>query len=101
MSLEDDDRLFLTEESRVWLQTRRILDRRQTPRAGMIESTAPREAVDQWMQDEIDRYRVVEGMRTVTKRHGGNRVGRAPDRRRGSQGVNDDPSRNPPACHPG
>ena len=73
MSLEDDDRLFLTEESRVWLQTRRILDRRQTPRAGMIESTAPREAVEQWMQDEIDRYRVVEGMRAVTKRHGGNR----------------------------
>jgi hypothetical protein len=25
------------------------------------------------MQDEIDRYRVVEGMRAVTKRHGGNR----------------------------
>ena len=73
MTLEDDPRLFLTEESRVWLQTRRILDRRQLPTAFAIRSTAPREAVEQWMQDEIDRYRVVEGMRAVTKRHGGNR----------------------------
>lgn len=47
---------FTSEESRVWLQTRRLLMRRIRPTVDDLESSAPREQVRAWMADEVDRY---------------------------------------------
>lgn len=48
---------FTSEESRVWLQTRRLLMRGRRPTVDDIESAAPREQVAEWMADEVDRAR--------------------------------------------
>lgn len=52
----------MTEEASVWLQTRRILQRRERPSVGQIKSTAPREHVEAWMHDEITRWKKVDAL---------------------------------------